>query len=138
VLPSTAKTDTAAGAEAVARFWHEAFGYAFQTGDTAPLKSVAGPGCEACENYAEAIDGAVRKGDKYRSDPDRILRTETITFHSASAIIRVVVMTGQVRLYDAGTGKTQLGSKPTRLVDLVHLSWSRTRWLTRHVYLDKK
>jgi hypothetical protein len=138
VLAAVAKRDTAVGAAEVAKFWHESLGYAFQTGDTSPLKSVAGPGCEACQNYAEAIDGEVRKGNRYDSDPDRILRTETVSFHTTAATIRVVIITGQVRLFNPRTRKTQLGSKPTRVIDLVHLSWSGTRWLANHVFLDKK
>lgn len=138
VLSSTAKTDTATGAEAVARFWHEALGYAFQTGDTAPLKSVAGPGCEACENYAAGVDAEVKKGLKYRSEPLRILDIGLSKFQRSSAVVRVEVVAGQVRLYDPKSRTTKLGSKPHEGTDRVYLSWSSGRWLARHVYLDSK
>jgi hypothetical protein len=138
VLAPAAEADTAGGAKAVARFWHEALGYAFQTGNTAPLKSVAGPGCEACQNYSAGVDAEVKKGLEYRSEPLRILGVGLSKFQRTSAVVRVVLVAGQVRLYDPKSRTTKLGSKPHRGIDRVYLSWLDGRWQTRHVYLDTK
>ena len=138
VLPAAAQEDTEAGASAVARFWHEALGYAFQTGDTSPLKSVAGAGCEACQNYSSGIDAEVAKGMKYRSDPSPVVGVQMIKFAATNATVRIAVSAGQVRVYNPRTRTTQLGSKASHVVDDVYLSWEATRWTVRHVYLDRK
>ena len=64
VLPEEAKQQTPEGAVAFATWWFDTLNYATATGDTAILKSVAGPDCGTCRNYIDEIDSAYRYGGR--------------------------------------------------------------------------
>lgn len=54
VMPAEARADSPAGAESFARYWLTALNYAYQSGDTTPLRSLGN--CAGCKAIADAID----------------------------------------------------------------------------------
>ncbi len=63
-LPAANRQDTAAGARATAVYWLRTLGYAFDSGDTKPMRAISFPNCQACANYGDAIDDVIRMGGK--------------------------------------------------------------------------
>lgn len=62
VLPDVAKTPTEAGMEAFTRYWFAVLDYAYQTGNTGPLKAISRPDCSFCAGLVEAIESAWADG----------------------------------------------------------------------------
>ncbi len=57
VLPEVAKTETKEGLEAFAKYWYTTLGYAYETGDMAPLEAISAPSCTTCGKVKEVVEG---------------------------------------------------------------------------------
>jgi len=55
-LPEAATTGDAAGAEAFVKHWVDALNYAYQTGDTEPLRAISESGCQTCSDLSDEIE----------------------------------------------------------------------------------
>jgi hypothetical protein len=55
VLPEVAKTETKEGAEAFTKYWFSVLSYAYETGDTEPLKALSAPDCIFCKGLVDNI-----------------------------------------------------------------------------------
>lgn len=58
VLPEVAKTETKEGAEAFAKYWFSILSYAYETGDTIALSTLAKPECVFCQGLVDDIEAA--------------------------------------------------------------------------------
>jgi hypothetical protein len=73
-LPTTARADSPAGAEAFARYWLTALDYAYQTGNSQPLRN-AGT-CQGCTALADSIDRVYSRGGYIEGGRITILETK--------------------------------------------------------------
>lgn len=64
-LPPEAATADAAGAAAFVRHWFDLVNYAYATGDTAPLRAVSEPTCEACATMIGFVDDQYLDGGTF-------------------------------------------------------------------------
>jgi hypothetical protein len=55
VLPAKAKEFSKAGLEEFARYWYSTLGYAYETGDMAPMMAITDPGCITCASAKKTI-----------------------------------------------------------------------------------
>ncbi|POH58557.1 hypothetical protein CVS28_10420 [Arthrobacter glacialis] len=55
VLPGKAKEFSKEGLIAFTEYWYETLGYAFETGDPAPMMSISDPGCRTCEAIEKMV-----------------------------------------------------------------------------------
>jgi hypothetical protein len=65
-LPTKARRNTPAGAEAFVRYFIEVLNYAQKTGDTARLHQASTSRCAACEGYVEAIESTYSTGGRVK------------------------------------------------------------------------
>ncbi|WP_186760626.1 DUF6318 family protein [Arthrobacter alpinus] len=56
VLPEKAKEFSKEGLEAFARHWYSTLGYAYETGDVAPMTAITDPGCKPCSNVGGPVN----------------------------------------------------------------------------------
>jgi hypothetical protein len=56
IIPDGAKADTENGAQAFASFWVDTLNSATESGNTTELRSLAGPDCSRCEDFAKSLD----------------------------------------------------------------------------------
>lgn len=56
IIPEGAKADTEKGAEAFASFWVDTLNSATSSGNTTELRSLAGPNCRRCDDFAQSLD----------------------------------------------------------------------------------
>ncbi|MEW1807347.1 DUF6318 family protein [Pseudarthrobacter sp. NPDC080039] len=110
VLPEVAKTETKEGAEAFVRFWYETLSFGYETGDTASLEKISGPGCVFCKGLRDGIaeawsDGRWISGGKIQT-PAITATIEPGT--EPFAVVQVIQSTIEIRKPD-GT----LLQKPT-------------------------
>ena len=55
VLPEKAKEFSEEGLIAFTEYWYQTLGYAFETGDPAPMMAITGPSCATCEAIRVAV-----------------------------------------------------------------------------------
>ncbi|MHA7269049.1 DUF6318 family protein [Arthrobacter sp. HLT1-20] len=55
VLPEKAKEFSKEGLIAFTEYWYETLGYAFETGDPAPMMAISDPGCRTCEAMKKSV-----------------------------------------------------------------------------------
>ncbi|MHA7304140.1 DUF6318 family protein [Arthrobacter sp. TMN-49] len=55
VLPAKAKEFSKEGLIAFAEYWYSTLGYAFETGDPAPMMAISDPGCRTCEAMKKTV-----------------------------------------------------------------------------------
>ena len=58
VLPEEAKKETKEGAIAFTKYWFQLMGYAYETGDVAPLAAATGPACDMCNSVMRVVPKA--------------------------------------------------------------------------------
>ena len=62
-MPESAKENTKEGLEAFTGYWTSLISYAYETGDTQPMKAVAEPTCSSCISWAaDATDANWESG----------------------------------------------------------------------------
>lgn len=55
ILPEKAKEFSKEGLIAFTEYWYQTLGYAFETGDPAPMMAITGPSCSTCEAMKVAV-----------------------------------------------------------------------------------
>lgn len=55
VLPQKAKEFSKEGLIAFAEYWYSTLGYAFETGDPAPMMAISGPDCRTCQAMGTTV-----------------------------------------------------------------------------------
>ncbi|WP_104092571.1 DUF6318 family protein, partial [Arthrobacter sp. GMC3] len=55
ILPEKAKEFSKEGLEAFARHWYTTLGYAFETGDPAPMMAITNPDCKTCNAMKDGV-----------------------------------------------------------------------------------
>lgn len=55
VMPEVAKTETKEGLEAFTRYWYATLGYAYETGNIAPLEEISAPTCVSCAKVKQEV-----------------------------------------------------------------------------------
>ena len=91
VLPADAQAPTPEGARAFARFWFEALNKAAATGDTADLRALAHPECQACRRFAESIDFLYKDGGGIRGGVFTVTAVEAPADSAAEEVPVTVV-----------------------------------------------
>lgn len=66
--PEYAQNEGVAGAAQFAGFWVDTLNSATETGETEELRSLAAPGCTACEDFAKRLDTIYGAGGRVVSD----------------------------------------------------------------------
>ncbi len=66
--PEFAQEPGQAGAEQFAGYWVETLNQATDSGDTETLRTLASPGCDACEDFAQQLDTIYEDGGRVESD----------------------------------------------------------------------
>ncbi|MFC8302541.1 DUF6318 family protein [Specibacter sp. NPDC057265] len=108
VLPEKAKEFSEEGLIAFTEYWYQTLGYAFETGDPAPMMAISDAACKTCGAMEEAVMGGHEggkwiKGGKMVIDPPRsafvkmddgtyqaltMARQEQVLFFNADKTIR--------------------------------------------------
>lgn len=83
------KPATEIPASSVARAWADAYGEAMTTGDTRRMRSISGPSCAQCHDFADDLDGlyAAGGGVEMRSTPYKVLEVEFVRAAGPTAVI---------------------------------------------------
>ena len=58
IKPALADKNTKEGLEAFTKYWYQTLSYAYETGDTSPVRSISGPSCRFCNGLAEGLKAA--------------------------------------------------------------------------------
>ncbi|MHA7175840.1 DUF6318 family protein [Arthrobacter sp. Sr24] len=82
VLPQKAKEFSKEGLIAFAKYWYSTLGYAFETGDPAPMMAISGPDCRTCQamektTVAGHAAGKWIMGGRMIVDPPSVTFVET-------------------------------------------------------------
>jgi hypothetical protein len=125
-LPALATQDSPAGAESFARFWLTALDYAYQTGNTKPLRSLGN--CRGCIALADSVDMVYNKGGHIDGGRIRVTAGKTVQLMPGkAALVRVDYSQADgVTIFPDGRQERVSGS--TRLAFLFTLSRSVSSW----------
>lgn len=130
VLPAKAKEFSKAGLEAFARYWYSTLGYAFETGDVAPLMAITDAGCTTCANVKETVvpwheEGRWIVGGKMNvhSSESKFVKTPDDNYQAV-----VVIQQEQVSFYERpGKPYKQLPQRIAR-PDIVIAIFANGKW----------
>lgn len=114
-LPSTAQADSPAGAESFARYYMALLDYAYQTGNTSPVRGVAR--CKGCDAVADGIDSWYRQGGHYEGGHFTVKQTSTIRYASGrESTVSLTYLRSTRELVSAtGTHETVQGEDDLKL-----------------------
>lgn len=118
VLPEVAKTETKAGLEAFVAHWYATLSYAYETGDTQPLKEISGPKCAFCTGLTESVSAAWGGGRWVLGGKIKTpaIAAEVVSGGPSYAIVQVLQQAVEIRKSDGGlyqdpTKATNTGSR---------------------------
>ncbi len=133
-LPAANRQDTTAGARATAVYWLKTLGYAFDSGDTKPMRAISFPDCQACANYGDAIDDVIRMGGKITTlHKFRPLTSTVIHASRSTASVAVSYLTGQSRVHYPHK-KDQTSDRSVKLRSKMVLTWTSHGWKVNDLY----
>jgi Family of unknown function (DUF6318) len=112
-LPAAARADTPVGAESFARYYMDVLDYAYQTGNTAPVRAAAH--CKGCDAVADGIDAWYRQGGHYEGGAFTILAITALKYVRAKNAIVSVAYSRTDRVLVSSAGKREIVKNETNL-----------------------
>jgi hypothetical protein len=103
VLPATARADSPAGAESFARYYMGLLDYAYQTGNTTPLRAAAR--CQGCDALAAGIDKSYAAGNRIQGGRIAVNNARTSKYATKASASVQVTYSSAARKVVAPTGK---------------------------------
>ncbi|WP_157374925.1 DUF6318 family protein [Arthrobacter alpinus] len=132
VLPEKAREFSKEGLEAFARHWYSTLGYAYETGDLAPMTAITDPGCKTCAGAKTSIttiygDGGWIVGAKVTIDSSTS-NFAVVPDGTYQAIVWVQQEAGTTYLADGSS----LAPKPASISrpDIVVAAFQQGQWKT--------
>ncbi|MDQ0276172.1 hypothetical protein QO003_000475 [Arthrobacter silviterrae] len=130
VLPAKAKEFSKEGLEAFAAYWYSTLGYAYETGNVAPMVAVTDPSCKSCAGAQESI--SARYGDGgWLVGGQMVVHSSTSTFHvTPESTYQAILLIHQQRVISYNADKTVDVDIPamTPRADIVVASYHDGHW----------
>ncbi len=133
-VPAEARVNSPAGAMAFARYFFAQVNKAYTTPQAGLIRPLADPTCLSCASFAENADVYVQKGQRYSTEPIRVLEVTPAPDAGPAdgRLIDVVARQQKATLLDA-TGRPQDTFSEKEGIFLVNLRWSEDRWYVRKI-----
>jgi Family of unknown function (DUF6318) len=126
MMPALARQDSPTGAEAFARHWLTALDYAYQTGNTKPVRGLGD--CGGCVSLANGIDRIYNEGGHVEGGKFTILSSAASRHVAGKAAAVQLVYSRTRRRVVEGNGDISEDPAATRLGFLVILDRSAGNW----------
>jgi hypothetical protein len=110
------------------RLWIEAQNVALRTGDTAPLRDLAAPGCRGCSDFSDGIDEIVNAGGSFEGGEWTLVRARVEDPAARPVRVNVAVrIAGGTTIVESGSEPNTYG--PTRRIFVFEMSDESGVWL---------
>ncbi|GAA4436878.1 hypothetical protein GCM10023170_005530 [Phytohabitans houttuyneae] len=128
-LPAAAGAHSREGGAAFVRYWFSLVNHAQGTGDTEPLRAVAGPGCRECEQVVKLIDTAYGDGGSMRGGVYVVRNVATNGLFTLDAPIYEATLDRSPRATLDRTGVERESLAGLTVANcMVSLDWTSDRW----------
>jgi len=135
VLPAKAKEFSKAGLEAFATYWYSTLGYAFETGDSAPMMAISDPACQTCAAMKKAVQNE-HAGGKWIVGGRMVVQSVTGNIAPApDGSYQTITMVRQenVKYYNADTSLSEDMGVTTSIADIVVTHYVNGHWIAKTV-----
>lgn len=128
-LPAAAGAHTREGGAAFVRYWFTLLNHAQGTGDTAPLREAAGPGCRECDQVVQVIDTAYGDGGAMRGGVYVVRNVATNGLFTLDSPIYEATVDRSPRATLDRTGVERESLAGLTVANcMVSLDWTSDRW----------
>jgi hypothetical protein len=114
-MPAIARQDSAAGAEAFARYWLTTLDYATTSGDTTLLRQLAN--CAGCNALADGIDRLRAEGGRTLRGKATVSKSSTVRHVPGKAALVDLTYSREARVVERSGRRQEIGpEKDVRLL----------------------
>jgi hypothetical protein len=119
----------------MAEYWFTSWQYLLGTGQSAPMRQISEPNCEACKTFANEGDSILRQGGSITLvHAATLLSARVGGLSSKQATVELLYIDSQSRVRIPSQHLDQIGDPPVRAHRKVTLDWSGERWMVSHVF----